>query len=275
MKLSTLFLYSTVVLAMAQTPARGFSLDLFSEEDGSNQADFYNAGSYLGTFPTTGQRVVINESTSGTGLVYGSTNTDSSLSTAIGGNRHLKITASNTNNLASLETATTEYSNSLNLNTNSNVVSTGLVVWNGSSSIDYDDLTANASLNVDLEADNDDDDSIGINVKFADLGGTLDLTLYDGTNTHTTSQSIPTVSSGSPETLYYNFFDYSNAGVNINSVDYISMELTGPAGSDIEIDFIETVKEIPFNFSSSLGLIVSGSFFGFLGMRRKKIIRRS
>lgn len=147
------------------------------------------------------------------------------------------------------------------------------MVWNGSSTINFNDLNANASLNLDLEQDGDGDDSIGITINFSDQAATdgLSLTLWDGSTTHTVDLDIPVVATGNPETLYFEFAEYETAGVNINSVEYIALGITGPTASDLELDFLETaVKPIPFEFSPGLGLLISGGFFSFLIIRSRK-----
>jgi hypothetical protein len=54
------------------------------------------------------------------------------------------------------------------------------------------------------------------------------------------------------------------------------MSLSGPAASDIELDFLETaIKPVPFEFTPSLGLILGGSLFGFLKLQKKLKKRQS
>ena len=263
MKISNICSWTIGVLwlGLASNPAMGFTLDLFSETN-ANTADFYFNGAVLGNFPVDGQEVRVNQDIDPSGYLYKTEDSDMGLTTVEGGNRHIKIDLDSGTNPASFAVGTTA-DNVLNLNNNSGTTSIGTIVWNGSSSIDFGDLSIGAALNLDLEKDNDGDDSIGIVVKSADLGGTLNLTLHDGTNTYTDTQSIPVVSSGNSQTMYYNFSTYQTEGININSIQYISAQLTSPESSDIELDFLETTREVPFEFSPSLGIIIGSTFLSF------------
>ncbi len=255
-----------LLVGLAQTSVMGFTLDLFDDVNDT----FFNR-----------QEVFENVFIRGVGFSDQPTDTDTfTNSDVVGNNRHLKITidpTSNTNN--SSELIVEANSSILSLNTDSNISSTGLVVWNGSSTIDFADLNADAALGLDLEADGDGDDSIGVIINFSDQAVTdgLSLTLYEGTDgsddgtTHTISLDIPVVTGGNTETLYFEYAEYEAAGVNINSVEYMALQITGQAASDIDIDFIETaVQPIPFSFSPGLGLLICGGFFGFLGFRSRK-----
>jgi hypothetical protein len=201
------FALSGLLLGLAQTSATGFSLDAFSDAQGTN----------VGQSVYQNRLIDPDEGTRTDKPTDSDINLDSSVT---GNNRHLNITidpASDEDHEAELRVNT---SNSLlSLNTDTNITSTGILVWNGSNSINYNDLTQNANLNIDLEADNDGDDSIAVNINFADQGGTLDLTLYDGTDTYLYSQSIPIIQTNDPEqTLYYDYQTYENNSINVNSI---------------------------------------------------------
>ena len=262
--------FGSIILGVSANPAMGFTLDLFSETD-SNTADLYIGGSLFQEDTLyQGQEVRVNQDSSTlTGLLYKSEESDTGLSNVQGGNRHLKIETSSGSKEASLAVGTTS-ENILNLNTDSKTTSIGTVVWNGSSSIDFNNLNTNAALGLDLESFDPDDDSLGINIEFADQGGSLELTLSDGANTHTDTQSIPIVNNTPPKSIYFDYGTYEAESININSIQYIAAEISGPPASDIDLNFLETaVRPVPFEFSPGLGIVVSGAFIGINVLKKK------
>lgn len=263
----------TLLLGLAQTPAMGFQLDLFDEfNEGTTQTGYFN-GMEIGPGGANGQLVAINEPipNSGFAIINPSENTNTNLTNAIGGSRHMKIEASSSNNVITFDTATDNHPDFLNLESGE-VEPTATIVWNGSTTVDYDNLFTDANLsNLNLEQEGD--DSIGVEIRFSDLGGLMTIELYDGTNApYPYEQTIPVVgNSNQSQILYFDFATYKSNSVDTTSIEYIKMTITGSAGYDASFNFIETaVQPIPFTFSPGLGLVVSGGFFSFLAVRSKK-----
>ncbi|VEP18340.1 exported hypothetical protein [Hyella patelloides LEGE 07179] len=266
--------FSTLFLGLAQTSANAFTLDAFSDAN-VNTGTFYFNGSPITTQNGVFQ-AVSNLPNNATGLYYSDTDSDTGLSTSsvVGGSRHMTINTVDNSGEAILQTASSTLPDAIGL-ASDGTPSIATVVWNGSNTIDFNNLNSDANLNVNLTQEGD--DSIVVDIILSDLGGKLTLELYDGTNFHPYEQDIPQVDPGNgfPEqTLYYDFSTYINNGVDVTSIDYIKMTIdsNNQSSYDARFDFIEAAIQpqgVPFDFSPSLGLILGGSLFSFLRLRKK------
>ncbi|MBI5396107.1 MAG: PEP-CTERM sorting domain-containing protein [Verrucomicrobia bacterium] len=70
-----------------------------------------------------------------------------------------------------------------------------------------------------------------------DLGTVLDITLDDGANSNTQSITAP---AGGAQSLYFNLTAFSGAGVDVTSVDKVTVKISGPSALDSRLDFVET-----------------------------------
>ncbi len=70
--------------------------------------------------------------------------------------------------------------------------------------------------------------------------------------------------------VFFNYGTVTNNSVNFSSVDSISLRTNNePPSLDFEFLLAETAREVPFEFSPSLGIIMCGSFFGFRAIRKR------
>ncbi len=240
-----------LLLGLVQTPVMGFSLDLFTDFEGTNVFQRTTISAFSGQNATN-------------------SDIDTSLdSTVFGGQRTIKLTKTNSG---------------LNLN------DIGLTVFNGTAGLSVPDAEAVAEIiwdgNDGIATDFTDDGgveqkSFQINIQSLNIGtGDGDISLnfeFEDTsgNKATITQQI-TSNIGSPTDV---FFSYSNrvestedAGgdVNLMQIDYARFYTSDENdGDDFVFNFVQT-SEIPFTFTPGLGLLISGGFVGFLGIRSKK-----
>ncbi|VEP18339.1 exported hypothetical protein [Hyella patelloides LEGE 07179] len=273
--------FSALFFGLAQVSATGFTIDAFSDANSDNIGDFYTGDPPTVIFnpPINGQGVSNNIQNS---IVFPNPDSDTQLSNVAGSSRHMKIDASNNSELAKLEAAKGVglYPQAISVTNNPGVSSVATAVWNGNTTVDdYNDLTLGANLNADL--DDGIDDSIAIEILFADQSEPEDvrliLELYDGTDIYGYSQPIPGVDidQGIPQqTLYYDYQTYIDNSVDVNNIEYIAMTIDSnrQSGYDATFNFLQTAiqpQAVPFEFSPALGLILGGSFFSFLKLRKK------
>lgn len=236
-------------LCLTPNVANAFTLDAFSDTNDVNQQVFLN-----NTFGTS---------------TNNPTDFDTGLPTAsvVGGSRHLNI-SSDSGSFSFLSVN----SDVLTFNSGDGAVATGTVIYNGFSTANFTDFTENANLG-DLDLTQNGDDSLFVGINVNDLGGgTLDISLFDGLNpAASVSQSIPVVTLGSPQSLEFQFSDFT--GVDVTSVDSIQLSVTGVAGQDLQLNFLAT-QDVPFEFTPGLGLILGGGLFAFFRKNRRSVVKK-
>ena len=249
---------STVLLGSAQTSATGFSLDAFTSFETNNFQS-------VTVSPFSPQNTVAND-------------LDPSLDSTVFGNARTlqieKLDAGLNLNPISFGSAGGQAGFSVPDGTTAKAE----IIWDGF------DLSNNGQ---DIEIDGSDvQRSFQVNIQSLNLGngnGNLDLN-FDirdtsgnvGTLTRNITSNIDT-----PTSLLFayrgGFGTESNVvanNVNLQSIDYIRFYTDDEnVGDDFTFNFIQSSEEVPFEFSPTLGLILGGSLFGFLKI--KKNLQRS
>ncbi len=178
---------------------------------------------------------------------------------ALGGWRKLELSTNNGSDGASLNVT----GGQLSLNAGSNTSATGTVTWDKNG----------AGLNADLLVS----DTLGFTGSscyecfvldvFKIDQGNVDLTiqLFDGSNT--TSYTSSGIGTGIQEILFSNF-----TGINLNSIDSISLIIAGDQASDMTLNFQgytgKQVSSVPL--PATVWLFATG-LISFLGTHRKKL----
>lgn len=145
-----------------------------------------------------------------------------------------------------------------------------------SATFDWDGWQTGDSY-IDLEENND--DSLVIDVIALDQGVNLTFTVTDfADNEATLTRNI--TQSVNEEPLYFRYDtspEYINGTVDFNQVKRVQLDVentTTPA-LDFTFDLIETQREVPFEFSPGLGIILSGGIFGLHWLRKKSVKQSS
>ena len=258
-----LLVLSAGLTGLTPSAANAFSLDLFDSVDSDDEiAEYFNRNPTGNTITYPGQIVSINQNISRFGYDYkfNQTESDSGLTDVIGGARHIKVDATSGSDQVLWEV--NDSNNTMKLTTGTNTDPLATIVWNGSSTINFNNLLADANLGLDLESGGD--NAIGIKVQSADVASEFKLVISDGINTSSLSKSI---SSGAQD-VYFDYESYTTSGVNINSVQYIALNISSTEDLDLELDFIQTAQ-IPFEFSPSLGILVVLGYGGIQLIRNQ------
>ncbi|MDJ0647645.1 MAG: hypothetical protein QNJ60_02970 [Xenococcaceae cyanobacterium MO_188.B19] len=250
----------TILLGLAQTPAMGFSLDLFTSFQTSDFQDVTLSGN----------------SSAGTSRTDQDQNLDT---TVFGGKRRITITKTSsqrvrgTNELilgCDLDLGCV--SGTAAINVAANVIINSEILWDGND-------TSNTPTDFTIDGGVV-QQGIVINIESLNLGTgdgdiTLNFELRDTSdNVATLSQTI-TSNIASPTNIDFRYFNRiestSDAGgdIDLTNIDYARFYTSDENVSDDFIfNYIQT--DVPFNFSPGLGLIISIGVFGFLGFRNSK-----
>jgi hypothetical protein len=234
-----------LLLGLVQTPAMSINIDLFQDVE-------------VGT--GTEQSVQINEGLN-TPLIQTNTDSNLPLGRVIGGTRYLSLSVDNNASATKFHVDSSENKQHLSLSTPSGVTSTGIVKWNG---------TGNKNEEGFWDLFQEGHDSFQVRIIAAELNGRLKFTVEDDNNIASSSFGIKSQESNSPPSdLFIPYNKFSN--IDFAKVKSIEMEISAGAREayDITIDSIVTAQAVPFEFSPSLGIILSSSFFGFHALRKR------
>ena len=246
-----------LLLGLAQTPVMGFSitLDTFNEfESGSRQDAYLNDRS--GDLPS---------------------DTDNNLSTSnvFGGKRTISVSNENAGeDLIELVIRNSKATFSAGGET----VGGAQIIWDGISDSSFVDLTDNGSQksieimiqSLDVGTDDNEINEQG----FSDLILTFELEDADG-DVGTISQTFTSNDAVNNTSQYFSYASVVQKTTVVDNVDFGEIDrirfFTSDenVGTDFVFNFVQT-SEIPFTFSPGLGLLISGGFVGFLGIRSKK-----
>ena len=222
---------SLLILGLSQTPAIGFTLDMFS--DGAQ-------------FITT------------------TSNASDSVSSITGtdfGNRTIEVNMSY--GRGSIEIDTGNNRASINANSLSDI-NFAEFTWGSDTATpqDFEDISGHDSLAIEI-----------LSIDLVD-GADFQFTVTDSQATPQTavSQKITIKSTG---TIYFPYSDFEtdNPNINLNSIEKVVLRVdNSPEAFDTTFDFIQSAEAVPFEFSSTLGIVIGGTFIGFnvLNKRSKK-----
>lgn len=244
MKLSTLLIFSasTLILGLVKAPARGLIIDFFNDVDDDIEGLQFIQDTMKDGAPVTD--------------IDGAT---IPLTDVIGGIRLLevnKLTGSSSKR-SLLEVDAT--SNRLDFSSDNNSTGSFSLNWNG----DFDGAGSNNFLDL-TESGNK--KSFLVSVLTNDLGVNLNFEVSDGTNTAKLTQ---TLASGRTGNVYFSFANFTNQTALAQAKSIKLYSSNAPAGLDFSLALIENSEEVPFEFSPSLGIVLSGSFFGFCAIRKR------
>lgn len=170
------------------------------------------------------------------------------LSNTIGGQRYIQLTTTgiNTKALTTLDIG----GGSADLSAANNVTPSFSFLWNGGGSL-------NQNLTVGGQ------NAFQLDVIAVDQNFTLNLLITDtNNNSGIISQTINGINT-------YNFLYSAASGVNFSSVKSIQLYSSNtPTSLDASFDYLQTAQ-IPFEFSPSLGILLSGSLFGLIFLKNK------
>lgn len=236
---------SALLLGLSQTPARGFTLDTFSDanvelapgvEQQLIEADFLNP------------------------YVF---DVDTNLSGTDFGERRLDLT---------LKTNGT--GGSIDVFSISGVSSTASVSSNAVSTIDNAKFTwGSDSATPRNFRDISGHDSLAIEILSIDLveGAEFTFTVTDSQATpQTATIADRLINSVGTQYFSYSDFEANNPNINLNSIEKVELTVVPQiAAFDTTFDFIQSAQEVPFEFSPTLGIILGGSFIGFNILRKR------
>jgi hypothetical protein len=237
-----------LLLGLAQNPAMGVTIDLFTDSQSVSRTIKPACSSYPCSSVTYSG---INESTF-TGL-----------DAAIGGQRYMKVdipffqpfsySQRNGSRTAYLDINSLTKPEQATLITDPAITASAMFRWDGG-----------GSLNANLQPNGE--DSFKIDILSIDNTVNLVFTVTDTNNRQGTITEQ--VSSGGEQFL--KFANISNPEVDFKDIKSVQLATASePQSLDFEFAFVETAKEVPFEFSPSLGIILSGSFFGFHVLKKK------
>jgi hypothetical protein len=244
MKLSTIAYLglSSLLLGLVQTPAMGFTLDAFSDFEGSgtSQTAYINLLPGFPDMPTNPN----------TGL-----DTDS----VFGGQRTITVRNENSGSGTIKLNLTNQKAE---FDVGSSTIGGADIVWDG-----FDAL--NDGQNIELDGGTT-QRSFQLNIESLDVGQgsnpaiTLNFDIKDTSGKIATISKTLTSDINTTTNLYFAYQDRTGDNVNLGSIDYIrfytSDELSPAA--DFEFNFIQSSKVMPFEFSPTLGLLTSVGLFG-------------
>lgn len=242
-----------LLLGLAQNSALGFSLDLFTDFEGSNTFQSIS----LPAFANSGAQV---------------SDVDSSLdSTVFGASRTLRLTRLNgtaTPNQANLSA----FNGIASLSTPPDYANTAEIIWDG-----FD--ASNSGQNIQLDGSTV-QDSFKVDITLLNIGtGDGDLSLnFQIKDTSGNSATITQTFTSNINNTTSVYFPYSSrvenpsntSNVSLTNIDYIGFYTSDEnIGDDFTFDLVQTAQEVPFEFSPGLGIILGGSFFGLKSLRKK------
>ena len=226
---------STFVLGLSQTTVSAFTLDAFSDSNESLQN--------LQVFPP---------STSGS-------DPDTFLSGTDFDNRTIELTLDNNvsgGNILINPSATAAYISS-NAGT---TINSAKFTWD----FDVNTIPGYANLKDDPTHDSlqiellSIDQVGGANFKFTLTDSSSDVVMLD--------QDISSI--GTQDFLYADFESQGN--INLNEITKVNLEITNAMQDfDASFDFIQSGKQVPFEFSPTLGIVIGGSFIGFNVLKKR------
>lgn len=247
----TKLLLSTLFFGLIPTPTLGFTLDLFKDV---SSAPGNNAGIQLIdlTWPDT----------SGENRIDG-------LVDVVWGKRSLYLDIASSN---PIESQIFSHGATLAVGTDGNTF--GVVDLSSdtsiiaSATIDWDGWQSGDSY-IDLEENGD--DSLVLEVITIDQGVDLKFTITDQFDrVATITETVTNATTSQP--IFFTYTDASNySNVDFNNVKQIRLDIenTSTTALDFTFDFLETGKAVPFDFSPSLGIFISLSFFAFYSLLKK------
>ena len=259
MKPSILLIYGTsaLLLGTISTPAMGVTIDLFQDVNDTTFNDQY-------VEVTPSSPTIVNDRDTGLNS-----------NRVIGGERYIQIekltagTGRNSNASLSVNANTQNATSSADVGYTARLT----IRWDGTESPinsgEYSLGGFNGSgdpIGVDLTQNNH--DSFRLQLISTDKPITLTFTAVDTFgNTGNIDWNVPANTINTPH-----YFSYSDASsVDFTNVRSISLTTSNEQiDTDIQFDFIETaVQPVPFEFSSSLGIIFCGGFFGIHQLRKR------
>ncbi|MEM9276143.1 MAG: hypothetical protein AAGA80_24760, partial [Cyanobacteria bacterium P01_F01_bin.143] len=252
--------FSLFLLGLSQAPAKGFTLDAFSDvEDGFGQSVFANFDGPPFFFPDV------------------TSNVDTGLdNTVVGGRREIQITENAGSNtiLFSINTI----NEVADLQVGNATTATATIIWEGL------DLAGGVNDYVDITDNNGEvQNSIQLNISELNIGnevggGTNDLNFTfefkDQDDNKTSITNIITSSILAPgKSIYFSYQDRvedpdndptKNGGItNLERIDYIRFYTSDENnGDDFTFDFVQTSETIPFKFNPTLGIIIGSGLVG-------------
>jgi hypothetical protein len=220
-----------LLLGLVQTPAESVTIDLFTD---------VNDASGLQTASKRG--------------VGSASEVDIGLNDVLGNSRFLQIEVLSGTRNAQLQ-VDTETGQAF-LDTDTGVASRATLRWDANGAgLGGIDFTQNGH------------DSIVINIASIDQDSDLVFTVTDTFgNQGTLAQNLTGGFSGSTAYRYDNF----SGSVDFTEINSIQLQTNNESSSlDFGFNFVQTAQEVPFEFSPSLGIVLSGSFFGFHVLKKK------
>lgn len=233
MKLSTISSLGlgALLLGLVQTPAESVAIDLFT--------DVNDASGF--------------QTVSKTGVGFAS-DVDTVLNNVIGNSRFLQVQVRSGTRNAQLQVDSSL--GQVFLDTQSSVASRATLRWD-----------ANGAGLGGINFTQNGHDSIVINIESIDQDSDLVFTVTDTFgNQGTLAQNLTGGFSGSTAYRYDNF----SGSVDFTKINSIQLQTNNESSSlDFGFNFVQTAQEVPFQFSPSLGIILSSSFFGFHTLKKK------
>ncbi|GAB4534785.1 MAG: hypothetical protein Tsb0014_21230 [Pleurocapsa sp.] len=248
MKLSTLFLYSSLLLGLTQTSAMGFTIDLFTDAND--------------TYPSTSIPYQKIEATGVFGSTTATTVTHTGLNDVLWGQRQLDLTVSSSEiGAGTIEVFGSPLTKASINSDSSATVDLAKFTWGSDDNTTYVDITDSVNGN--------NDNAFNLTVLKTDLTNGVDITFTVTDSAGLTGSVSQNVDSTGTVSFLYQDISNETPSIQLGSIKKIEMSATNaPEAIDFEIDFLET-GEVPFEFSPSMGIILLGSFLGISKLRKK------
>ena len=252
--------FGSIILGVSANPAMGFTLDLFKDTESNSTTINFPPEIPV---PYDGQQAELNGNDFNGQPYVPSSDTNTGLSDVIGGKRTISVTENtpispnnNGGSLINLKVDPVNTEVSFNVSSGSN----------GTASILWDGITGS---NQDLTRD--DQNSFLIRILGIDSSATFNFEVTDASN-NSGVISNPVNTTGDSYFLYDDVVQNPDNTSNVDFVNAKSVKFyTSNEQDDLDFrfDFVTSANTVPFEFSPSLGIIVSGAFIGINVLKKK------